>query len=361
MSKHSSATPRRAQSKAAKKLAKRNMSPAQKRRRRLKITLITTASTLAFLLIGAGIAYAVAQTWFNKVETVSITADPKLRRPAETKVETGKKAPLNILLLGSDARQSASSSTGFRSDAILVAQVSPDREHVTMMSIMRDNWVPIEGVGEAKINAAFSYGGIPLAVNTVENFIGARIDHVMIVDFESFKGLTDAVGGVTLFNSIEFDSSEIDRFYPAGEIHIENGTIALDYVRERYAFQDGDYQRVRNQQAFMKGLVGSILSRDTLTSPQKIAATANALQPYLMVDEGFTLTRAVELGSELGNLRGDSIVFFTSPTLGTGRSADNQSIVLVDWDQMAKVQSAFQNGTLNEYAATVAPGSESPQ
>lgn len=242
----------------------------------------------------------------------------------------------------------------------MVAQVSPDRINVTLMSIMRDNWVPIEGHGEAKINAAFSYGGVPLAVNTVENFIGSRIDHVMIVDFESFKGLTDAVGGVTVSNSMPFVSSENGKFFSQGDIRLEDGSQALTFVRERYAFNDGDYQRVRNQQAFMKGLVQSILSKETLGSPKKILDTANALKPYLVVDESFDLNKAVSLGTEMSQLRGDGIIFFTSPTLGTARSADNQSIVLPNWDEMVNVQKAFQSGTLHEYAATLAPGSEKP-
>jgi LCP family protein required for cell wall assembly len=327
----------------------------------LRNTLIVIGSIIGVLVIGGGVAYAMAQHWFNQVEKDSIVADPNLKRPAATVVEDGEKAPINILLLGSDSRATTTSTTGFRSDTIMVAQVSPSRDQVTMMSIMRDNWVPIEGHGEAKINAAFSYGGIPLAVNTVENFIGARIDHVMIVDFESFQGLTDAVGGVTVYNTVAFNQTATGQFFPEGEVFISSGTEALDFVRERYAFDDGDYQRVRNQQAFMKGLVQGILSRDTLTSPKKILDTANALQPYLVVDEGFSLNRAVELGTELGSLRGDGITFFTSPTLGIGRSDDGQSIVLVNWDEMASVQAAFQNGTLHEYAAGVAPGSEAPQ
>src|SRR5690606_401872 len=105
------------------------------------------------------------------------------------------------------------------------------------MSIMRDNWVNIQGHGEAKINAAVAYGGIPLAVNTVENFIDARIDHVALIDFESFKGLTDAVGGVTVNNTIAFDSINGGHgfSFAQGEITL-NGDEALAFVRERYAF-----------------------------------------------------------------------------------------------------------------------------
>ena len=72
------------------------------------------------------------------------------------------------------------------------------------MSIMRDNWVPIDGHGYNKINAALAFGGVPLMVSTVENFIDTRIDHVAVIDFEGFKGLTDALGGVTVSSPVAF-------------------------------------------------------------------------------------------------------------------------------------------------------------
>src|SRR5690606_14966322 len=228
---------------------------------------------------------------------------------------------------------------GFRSDAILVAQVSPDREHLTVMSIMRDNWVNIQGAGEAKINAAVAYGGLPLAVNTIENFIGARIDHVALIDFESFKGLTNAVGGVTVQNDIAYTAQNGGGgfTFEAGEITL-NGDQALSFVRERYAFSDGDYQRARNQQAYLKGLTKKLLSKDTLGSVDKLTATFQALKPYLILDEGLDLGSAVRLGYDMRGLRGDDINFFTSPTLGTGASANGQSIVLPNWDEIANVQ-----------------------
>lgn len=328
------------------------------KRKRLRVSLIVAACVVSVLAITAGIAFSMVQNWFNEIETVSIKADPSLKRPAKIETPKGEIAPVNVLLLGSDNRNETTSSTGFRSDAIMVAQISADRKNITIMSIMRDNWVEIQGVGEAKINAAFSYGGIPLAVNTIENFIGTQIDHVMVVDFQSFKGLTHAVGGVTVYNDKAFTSSHSGRSFAQGEIFLENGNDALDFVRERYEFIDGDYQRVRNQQAYMKGLVQAILSKDTLTSPQRITDTVGSLKPYLIVDEGFTLPIAVNLGLGLKDLRGSDINYFTSPTLGTATSADGQSIVVPNWDALAQVQTAFQSGTLHEYAAGLAPGSE---
>lgn len=336
---------RREQRKIEKHEAKRNMTPQQKRKRRIRNTLISVGAVVAVIAIGAGVMYTLAQSWYEQVEKVSIAADPDLERP-----EASDSDAINILLLGSDSRQTTTSSTGFRSDTIMVAQVSPDRKNVTIMSIMRDNWVEIQGHGSAKINAAFSYGGVPLAVNTVENFIDARIDHVMIVDFTSFKGLTDALGGVTVTNTVAFTSGENGTFFDEGTIQLKNGKQALDFVRERHAFADGDYQRVRNQQAFMKGLIQGILNRDTLSNPGKILATANALQPYLVVDDGLTMTRVADLGFQMKSLRGSNVTFFTSPTLGTGRSADGQSIVIPDEAELANVRAAFRAGTLNEYA-----------
>lgn len=334
---------------------------ATHKRKRLRIVLIVTASVLAVLLAAGGVAYAIVQSWFNEIETVSIEVDPSLKRPEKPEVPAEAPVPINILLLGSDNRNATTTSTGFRSDAIMVAQISADRKNVTIMSIMRDNWVNIEGVGEAKINAAFSYGGVPLAVNTVENFIGVQIDHVMIVDFQSFKGLTHAVGGVTVYNAKPFTSSHSGKSFAEGEIRLETGDDALDFVRERYEFVDGDYQRVRNQQAYMKGLVQAILSKDTLTSPSRVTNTISSLKPYLIVDEGLTLPVAADLGLSLKDLRSENIAYFTSPTLGTGTSANGQSIVIPNQTEMDNVRAAFQAGTLHEYAVAHPAGSEVPQ
>ncbi|PRI11358.1 hypothetical protein B4915_09040 [Leucobacter massiliensis] len=334
----------------------------------MRNTLIVLGSIVVLLGIAAGVVWALLANSYNEVERVSIAQDPSLSRPDPVTTAPGTRAPINILLLGSDSRETtdpdatAEELRGFRSDAILVAQVSADREHLTVMSIMRDNWVEIQGFGQAKINAAIAYGGLPLAVNTIENFIGARIDHVALIDFKSFKGLTDAVGGVTVHNEIAYTAQNGGGGYTfeQGDI-ILDGARALSFVRERYAFSDGDYQRVRNQQAYLKGLMRRLLSSDTLGNPGRLNATFQAVKPYLILDEGLDLQTAIGLGVEMRNLRSDDLAMFTSPTLGTGTSADGQSIVLPDWDEIERVRAAFRDGTLHEYAAGRQTGSELPQ
>ena len=318
--------------------------------KRRRNALIVLGSVLALLAIAAGVVLALAAASYNSIQRLDMI-DPNLSRPPAYE---GADAPLNVLLLGSDSRialdanASADELTGFRSDTIMVAQISGDRQDVTFMSIMRDNWVEIPGHGEAKINAAVAFGGIPLAVNTIENFIGARIDHVALVDFESFQGLTDALGGVTVNNEIAFGADNGRFQFPEGEITL-HGEEALWFVRERYAFSDGDYQRAKNQQVFLKGLLKEMLSKDTLTNPATIASTLNAVSPYLILDSGLDLGTAGTIGYELRGVRSGDIAFFTSPTLGTGTSADGQSIVLPDWAEIENVREAFTEGTLRAY------------
>lgn len=308
--------------------------------------LWTALSIVALLIIGAGVgaAYLVslARSFNDQVTTIDSAEifPDESSRPAPS-------AAQNILLLGSDTRGRISNSSlgnlnGQRSDTIMVVHIPADRESVQVMSIMRDNWVPIEGHGEAKINAALSFGGMPLAVQTVESIIGARIDHVAIVDFESFKGLTDALGGVTVSNAQSFKS------FPAGMITL-NGEQALTFVRERMSFPDGDYSRARNQQAYMKGLIQGVFSADTLLDPAKVSGLVNAVAPYLTVDSGVDAAYAADLGMQLSGLRPDDISFFTSPTLGTGTSADGQSIVIPDWAELEVIKAAFLADTLDEY------------
>lgn len=347
----------------------RSKSKSRRRKKKshaLRNSLIVVGSLVALLAIGGGIAWALFSNMYNDIQRVSIEQPKELVRPEPVVVEEGAQAPINILLLGSDSRQSTDRTastedlTGFRSDAILVAQVSSDREHLTVMSIMRDNWVEIQGHGEAKINAAFSYGGLPLAVNTIENFIGARIDHVALVDFESFKGLTDAVGGVTVYNPNAFTNQNGGNFsFEAGDITLD-GDRALAFVRERYAFVDGDYQRARNQQAYLKGLMSKLLSSETVTSVDKMSGSFQALKPYLILDESLDLGTAVGLGYDMRNLRGDDITFFTSPTLGVSTSADGQSIILPNWAEIENVRAAFRDGTLWQYAESQPAESQAP-
>ncbi|UWX96124.1 LCP family protein [Arthrobacter zhaoxinii] len=255
----------------------------------------------------------------------------------------------NILLLGSDTRDPASDDA--RSDTMMLVHVPGDRSGVYVMSIMRDTWVQIPGYGESKINAAMALGGVSLTVDTVQTLFDAPIDHVAIIDFEGFKGLTDALGGVTLTNDVAFQSEGAEgEFFAAGPITVE-GESALKYVRERYAFTDGDYQRVKNQQAFLRGVISGVLNKGTLTNPVKVSNVVSEISPYLSVDENLDASEAGALAIGLRNVRSGDISMATLPNEGVGTSADGQSVVVPDYAAISEIAAALDDDNMPAYMA----------
>lgn len=321
-------------------------------RRPILITL-TAIGAFVLVLVGVSAFYltSIAQRFDQGTQKIAEAfPDAKVRPPEPTGAAASAQ---NILLLGTDTRGevvSIDDIAGQRSDTMMVAHIPADRQGVTVMSIMRDCWVEISGHGMAKVNAALAYGGVPLAVQTVESLIGVPIDHVAIFDFTGFIGVTDAVGGVDIDNPTEFDSYHLrGTTFAQGRIHLD-GAQALAFARERYAFIDGDYTRVRNQQAFIAALLDKVLSSDTALNPGRVSSTLDAITPYLKVDTGFTSAYVAGLALELRDLDKADITFFTMPTLGTGTSDDGQSIVLVDPEGLAEVRAGFANDALDAAA-----------
>lgn len=257
----------------------------------------------------------------------------------------------NILLLGSDSRASDvdydGRAQGNRSDTIMVLHLADDRSGAQIMSIPRDLWVAIEGHGEGKINSAMSYGGLPLATQTVSELIDAPIHHVAIIDFAGFQALTDSVGGVDVQTEQAFESN--GHSFSEGTNHV-NGEEALSFVRARKNFSDGDLQRGRNQQAFLKGLVEKIVSADTLSSPNKVSGLVRDFSPYMTVDDGLTSAKIASMAYEMRDVRAADFQFFSAPVGDAGRSADGQSILMVDEDAQKEVQKAFAEDAVDDYA-----------
>lgn len=308
-------------------------------------------AALAVGLVVAGIAVVGTTTArvgaaIDRIERVPDAFPAESTRPAPE--AEGAMVARTYLLLGSDSRGEGGSlltSLGDRADAILLVHVPADRQTVQVISIMRDSWVDIPGYGMAKINAALSFGGVPLMVQVVESLIGRRIDDVAIVDFAGFAALTDALGGVTVQNEVAFSVDDVR--FEQGPITL-TGDDALPYVRERYAFVDGDYQRVRNQQAYLRGLLAAMLEPGTLADPWAIAGLADAMSPYLAATDGLTAQAGVQLAAELAAAGTPDVATFTLPTTGTA-TIGGQSVVLLDAAGLAVVRDALQQDSMTGF------------
>ena len=182
-------------------------------------------------------------------------------------------SPNNILVLGSDVRTRANAEPGAqttgngRSDSILLMRIGGGAN--SRMSIARDTVVPIPGAGRQKVNAAYAIGGTALAVKTIEGYTGIDINHVMIVSFEDFPSLIDAMGGITyrgrcVVSRINggFKNGGYTLRLPAGRTHID-GRQALALARTRKnecAKNEDDLTRARRQQKIVGAMKRRLLS-----------------------------------------------------------------------------------------------------
>ena len=313
------------------------------------LTVVTIVLAVVVSAFVSGLAHR-----YDAGRTVIESAFPDAARPAPA---GDAEDAVNVLLIGSDSRARSDPDQdragGGRSDVLMVAHVSGDRRHASLVSILRDSWVDVPGHGSAKINAAYSWGGVPLTVQTVEQLLDVRIDHVAEIDFAGFAGMTDALGGVTVESSTAFDAR--GHHFRVGPNHLD-GAAALAFVRERYAFADADRTRVRNQQAFLRALVQRVVSEDTLTSPGRIRQFVSSSSEYLSVDPGLDFSTLVGLGWSLRDFRAQDLDTVTLPSAGGGTSDDGQSYVRVDQSAVASLSIALRSDDLSGWIATHAAG-----
>jgi LCP family protein required for cell wall assembly len=135
--------------------------------------------------------------------------------------------------------------------------------------------VPVGGHGDQKINAAFSLGGAPLLIRTLNRFTGFKVNHIMLVDFKGFRSLIDSMGGVTIWNPKRIDSStKFDGrnwHFPRGNITLD-GRMALAYSRIRKTTnpQDTDISRTIRQQVVMQAIFRELVSPSSLLNLRAI-------------------------------------------------------------------------------------------
>ncbi|MCF2527267.1 LCP family protein [Yinghuangia soli] len=315
---------------------------AERPRRRWRKPLLITLSLLLVLLGGAAgcLWYTVKQLDGNikRVDNaLSREGLPIEAGPRPTADPAAGKA-MNILLVGSDSRGPATTgsdaggdieaSRGDRTDTMMLLHIPSDRSAVRAVSLPRDLWVPIPGRGEAKLNAAFSWGGPQLLVATIENLTQVRIDHYVAIDFDGFKNMVDTLGGVevTLKKATHDPSQNVD--FTAG-VNKLDGTRALQFVRQRHGLPRGDFDRIVRQQQLLGAIASKVLGDGVLSHPLRTKDLLESLTKSMTADRGFGFTDLMGLANSLKDVKDDDLEFRTIPTSGTG-TRERQSVVLLD-------------------------------
>ena len=287
------------------------------------------ASTALVLLVLAGTVFLTYRHLEGNI-TVSDGFEQIVEdRPEEVEVE-GPKQPLNILLLGSDTREGQTEVLGQTpglglSDTTILLHLSADRERAYGVSIPRDLIVSrpecegpdgkkIPGAAVSQWNEAYSLGGEACTIAQFEKMSKLRVNHFVVIDFNGFKDMVDALGGVPVCVPEEVDDPIGKIYLPAGSYEV-TGDQALDYVRVRHDISDnGDIGRMKRQQAFLAAMVNKAVSAGTLFNPPRLVKFLNAGTKSLTTDPGLAqLTDLFTLAEEVRDIGLNQVQFLTVP------------------------------------------------
>ena len=257
---------------------------------------------------------------------------------------------VNYLLVGSDSRENLDPEApdaeeptvaGQRADTMILLRVGP--EGSLMMSIPRDLWVTNAATGKkGRVNGAYNDGPANL-ITTIKVNLGVPINHYAEVDFASFAGVIDAVGGIT----IDFPNPVIDRNsgldVTATGPQTLDGTMALAYVRSRHYTEiidgkevedpTGDLGRQQRQQQFLTTALAEV---GNTRNPWELARAASAMSKGLTIDDGLGFTQALSLARRLGSAAPQSVVLPTE-----GARIGGASVLLLLEDEAQPVLDQF--------------------
>lgn len=271
--------------------------------------------------------------------------------------KTASGQPVNTLVMGLDRGSVPGEEDVARTDIMMLVSVDSKHKKAAVISIPRDTRVKIPGKSNYyKINAAHAIGGPELAIETVKSFTGLPIHHYAVIDFEGFKQIVNAVGGVPM----HIDVAIHDKYagdVPAGDV-VLNGDQALAFVRARHdpnAVPAGDLDRVKNQRKFLQAMLSCV---SHTRSPFKIISLVDAVSANVKTD--MTFMGMLSLGRSLQGSGKDGVQMTTAP--GQAKIIGGAWYYIVDEAAFKELLSTFATKTeVGPEATTPEPGSARSQ
>lgn len=305
-----------------------------------------SACVLAVLILGTGGAgYLYYEHLNGNIRKEDLTLGDK--QMADHKANAAGQTPLNILLIGSDARDSKANQKlgGAKetfgapplADVQMLLHISADRSNLSVISMPRDTMLKMPkctapdgevfpaSTTEVQTNQSLGRGGPGCTVATWYELTGIRIDHFMMIDFAGVVSMADAIGGVPVCVDANINSRGRDG--KGSGLKLEKGTTyvqgeqALQWLRTRYGFEDNtDLGRAKAQHQYMNSMVRQLRKGTKLTDPAKLMNLAEAATEALTVDKGLdTVKKLYDLAEEFKKVPTKRITMSTMPNVyGTG-------------------------------------------
>jgi polyisoprenyl-teichoic acid--peptidoglycan teichoic acid transferase len=211
---------------------------------------------------------------------------------------------VNILILGSDFRPNA----GYRTDTILLLSINTKKNTAALVSFPRDLYVDIPGWEMQRINTAQAHGGFELTQATFEENFGVKPDHYIMTNFQGFKSIIDALGGVNVYASKALSDKcdlpqKVKGYCNVGVGYNQmNGATALWYVRSRYS--TSDYDRNRRQQEVIQAVFTKLLSLNALTrAPEIYNMFKSSVETDMSLADMLALLPVASQFTDLSNLK----------------------------------------------------------
>lgn len=249
--------------------------------------------SVVILAVAGFLVYEVYGTYNGLDKLSQPTTDPKFTgyevTTAEKPPEWEGKERVNILIMGGDNRGLQENEKA-RSDSMMVVSLDPLKKDIHLFSVLRDTYVNIPGHGNDRINTAFAAGGPDLAMQTIGGILGLDIQYYVYTDFEGFKSVIDAIGGIQNFD-VEKDMNYVDnadgnRY----DIHLKkgvqdlDGTKALQYVRFRHDALS-DFTRTERQRKLLGAVADKMKNGWNLLKMKKIV---DSVDGYVKTNIGVT-------------------------------------------------------------------------
>ncbi|MEU4652840.1 LCP family protein [Streptomyces sp. NPDC023723] len=302
-----------------------------------------SAALLSVLVLGtAGAGYLYYRHLNGNIKKDELSLGDMKDRPAKSQANAAGQTPLNILVIGSDARDNAENqelggaketfNTAPRADVQMLVHLSADRSDMSVVSMPRDTLLqfpkctdPDDGTvypattSLRMTNDSLGRGGPGCTVATWEKLTGIHIDHFVMVDFAGVVSMADAIGGVPVCVNDNIYSYTSDGH--GSGLKLEKGTTyvqgeqALQWLRTRYGFEDNtDIARAKAQHQYMNAMVRQLRDNATLSSPNKLRKLAETATETLTVDEGLgSVKELYDLSLELRKVSPEHITMTTMP------------------------------------------------